>query len=156
MMTRSTVAMLALSALTGFAPAPFPRPRGDRPELSLAACQGTWEVVRKETITTQGRQPYQWQVTHIRIQNDRWMLLDRDGREVASYTLIVGTGKVASIDWFPLGRKDATPLWGGLVKREGDLVLILYSNGDCRGEKRQRDIESAPVGSNLITVRKGR
>jgi hypothetical protein len=47
-------------------------------------------------------------------------------------------------------------VWGGLVKREGDLVLILYSDGDRRGDKRQRDIESAPAGSNLITVRKDR
>jgi hypothetical protein len=156
-MSRGIVALLALSALVGFAPAPFPRERGgERPELSLAACQGTWEIVRKETITPRGKQPYSWHVTHIRILDDRWTLLDRDGKEVASYTLEVGSGRVAPIDWYSLNGNKESPLWGGLVRRDGGHLLILYSDGNRRGEKRQRDIESAPSGSHLITVRKSR
>src|SRR4051794_16524233 len=151
-MRRLALGLIALFVLTAFAPAPFPR-SGRAREMSLEGCQGTWEVISNESITGKEKRISEWGITHVRIRGSRWTLMDR-GREVVSYTIAVdGSKKPAHIDWFPLEQPGASTLWTGLIKREGDRVLILYSNGGSPSS-RARDFDSATGGSYLITVRR--
>ena len=153
-MRRLTLGLIALFVLTAFAPAPFPRSGRPRDEMSLEWCQGTWEVLNNESINGIEKRKSDWGITHVRIRGSRWTLMDR-GREVVSYTIAVdGSKKPAHIDWFPLEKPTAAMLWLGLIKRDGDRVLILYSNGPSP-DNRARDFDSASSGSYLITVRRG-
>lgn len=152
-MRRLLLAVIALGLLTAFAPAPFPRTsRGPRDEMSLRFCQATWEVVDHEYYTRDNvKSKSPWSVSHVRISGSRWTLLER-GQERGSYTIAVdGTTKPAQIDWFPLEQPNAATLWRGLIKREGDRVLILYSSPGNRAS----DFDSVRAGSFLITVRRG-
>ena len=155
-MRRLTLALVAIGAATAFAPAPLPKsPRGDRQEMSLRWCQGTWEVLDNESIEGPRKRRSPWSVDQIRISGSRWTLMS-NGRDVVSYTLAVdGKPRPAHIDWYPLDQPQAQTLWTGLIKREGDKVLILYSDGGSP-DNRARDFDSARGGSFLITVRRGR
>src|SRR5207249_2377790 len=122
-------------------------------EMSLRWCQGTWVVVRKESVGGGRKEQYDWGITHVRIQGDRWTLM-RDGQEVVSYTIAIdGAPRPGHIDWFSLDQPQSGTLWTGLIKREGHQVLILY-NSDPR-KQRARDFDSARAGSFVITVRRG-
>jgi uncharacterized protein (TIGR03067 family) len=154
-MRRLTLGLIALTLLPAFAPAPFPRAgRADRDEMSLKACQGTWEVISNESVQGTTRTRSDWGITHVRIRGSRWTLMT-DGREIVSYTIAVdGARRPAHIDWFPLEQPAGRTLWTGLIKREGERVLILYSDGGSPAN-RPRDFHSARANSYLITVRRG-
>jgi uncharacterized protein (TIGR03067 family) len=154
-MKRLTLTLTVACVSMAFAPAPFPRPRrADPDELSLNWFQGTWDVVDHETAEGARREKASWTVTQIRISGSRWTLLTNGREVVGSYTIAIdGRPRPAQIDWFPLEQPNANTLWVGLIKREGDRVQILYSDGGSP-RKRARDFFSAPAGSYLITVRR--
>lgn len=153
-MRNATLGLIALTLLPAYAPAPLPRPeRSKKERISLDWFQGTWEVISNESVVGTERRRSEWGITHIRVRGTRWTLMANDA-ESGSYTIGVdGSFDPARIDWFPLEQPTERTLWLGVMKREGDRLLILYSDG-AAAEYRPRDFGSARQGSYLITVRR--
>lgn len=152
-MARLVTALLVVSGLTAFAPAPLPRGRTRSETLSLETLQATYQVVRKESIANNNQKSvFDSGIRQIRIQGDSWTLLGVNGQQLGNYTITIdGSKKPARIDWYNLGKpREGTPLWSGLVKREGENLLISYSSGNTTPS----DFASLTSGSYLYTLRK--
>jgi uncharacterized protein (TIGR03067 family) len=134
----------------GFAPAPFPRPQRDRTVIDLARFQGMWKVVGHHHWSNEGqKQPSPWNITHIRVEKDRWTLLTT-GREVVSYRIeLHHKNKPCHIDW---RGKRGEALWLGLIRRDGDSVEVIY----LTASQRPGGFDTAPPGSYLITLQRSR
>jgi uncharacterized protein (TIGR03067 family) len=141
-------ALLALALLAmAFAPAPFPRPQRDRTAIDLARFQGTWKVVGHHTWSAAQKQPSPWNITHVRVQKDRWTLLEGI-KEVVSYRIeLHPKNKPCHIDWRG-ARGEA--LWLGLIRRDGDSVEVIYLSSSQRPE----NFETPQNGSHLISLRR--
>jgi uncharacterized protein (TIGR03067 family) len=158
MTTRVPFAVLVLLGLTAFAPAPFPRaaraPRGNG--LSLEGLQGQWSVVKVQT--TRSRGPHTDSGTsldHVRIAGDRWSFVY--GRQARSndvhYTIRVDArAQPPQLDFFHVGAKDAKPYGQAILKRQGDVVQIMYTWGGARAAS----FEAPPDGHWLITLKRAR
>lgn len=144
-MTRTALALLAVSTLTAFAPAPLPRRKaapGD--EMSLSYFQGYWEFTRfDETASVKG----------VRIDGNRWTYVNRDGSDNARYTIVVGRGRgPVAIDWHD--GKGRPPYFLGLIQRDGGTIHIIYSVG-ARPQDRPATIAGAPKGWLVMKLRRG-
>lgn len=152
-MLRPVTALLVLLGLTAFAPAPLPRLRARSDSVSVEALQATYAVVRKESIKENSQKSlFDSGIKNIRIQGDNWTLFDVGGRQLGSYSITIDTNaRPARIEWYNLGKpREGPPLWTGLVKREGEHLLVSYASGDTVS----RDIDALPSGSYLYTLRK--
>jgi hypothetical protein len=90
-----------------------------------------------------------WNITHIRVEKDRWSLHE-GAREVVSYRIEVhDKKKPCHIDW--RGQRGEA-LWLGLIRRDGDLVDVMY----LTASKRPADFENPPTGTYLINLQRNR
>jgi uncharacterized protein (TIGR03067 family) len=160
-MTRAALALIALLALTAFAPAPFPKAarRGTGGDsISLRHFQGKWNHVRIEMIEPNGKRR-EWKngsITAVRVKGDQWAYLEPNDRVNTTYTIAVGEARgPAAIDWFSPGvnGQQVPPFMLGLIKREGDTVQILGRMG-VKVEDRPRRFEDAPEGWWLMTLQR--
>ena len=156
-MTRSIFALIALTALPAFAPAPFPRPQRGRPadSIGLAAFQGKWKHARIEWVLP-GGQRREWQngnVVAVRVKGDVWTYLEPDDRPNASYSLTVEDRRgPAAIDWYAVGQAgQGAPSMLGLIRRDGDVVRILGSSSAKQAD-RPKDWDAPPNGWWLMTL----
>jgi uncharacterized protein (TIGR03067 family) len=147
MRLRLSLVLAALTVLPGFAPAPFPRPRDDRTKIDLQRFQGLWKVVSLHTGQAGERRRINWTITHIRVDKDRWTLLEA-ARENATYRIeLIPTRKPCLIDWRgPQGEA----LWLGLIRRDGDCVEVVYGSATSRPQ----NFKELPSGTYLITLRR--
>jgi uncharacterized protein (TIGR03067 family) len=156
-MGRVVTALLAVCVLTAFAPAPFPKPpRRGGEEINLQGFQGTWRSVKLEGIEQNGgKREIPWGIAAVRVQNDLWTFLNKGETENAKYRLVIdGTRKPPTIDFYSEGRggreQGGKPYMVGVMKRQGDIVQILYfSTGP---ENRARSFDNPPVGWWLLTL----
>jgi uncharacterized protein (TIGR03067 family) len=142
--------------LTAFAPAPFPRsrPRSDRAALSLKELQGLWQVVRRESVTSDENLPVQETraTSSVLIHGSKWASFDIEGLEMSRYTIAVhASARPARIEWSLAGKcGEVKQPWVGLLRREGGYVQVLCA----RPGEQALDFEAMPSGSVLITLRK--
>src|SRR5262245_24520075 len=103
MRARLIVALVVLSALPAFAPAPFPRTkRDDRGEINLDRFQGLWKVESFESVIQNGRQRHTgWERTQVRVERDRWTYLE-GGSLNAEYRIRIRGNGPPAIEWFRL------------------------------------------------------
>jgi uncharacterized protein (TIGR03067 family) len=149
---RFAVALLAVVALTAFAPAPLPKqPRRPGDATTLESCQGTWRVDRFEIVDDQGRlTKTPWGVSHFRIRGDRWTLLNNNAVIADVYRLAVDASKSPThVDWLPRGQGRAAVEYVGIVKRRGDRLQITFINGSTN---RPTNFENMPAGTCLVTA----
>jgi uncharacterized protein (TIGR03067 family) len=147
---RLLIAVLALASLTGFAPAPFARPRRDRDTLNLHTLQGQWKVVSmKQTLAGGGFNTLNWHITHIGIDKDVWTFQGQGRKPNATYYLTLDTSrKPGTIDWH--NKQGGPPHMVGLIRRSGELVEILYLATTVR----PGSFEAPPPGYYLLTLKR--
>jgi uncharacterized protein (TIGR03067 family) len=161
MTRRLLIAVIALAALTAFAPAPISRPkreRGSGDEISLQTFQGMWRVVSMQRTSRAGNHPpHKWEVSHIRIRDDRWTFMEANNVESTSYRLKVdGTKQPGQLDffWTGPGNIDTTqPFMVGVIRRKGNMVEIIYLRGN---HTKPTTFEPPPEGWWLLTLQRDR
>lgn len=144
-MTRAALALLAVSLLAAFAPAPLPRRKpAAADEMSLSHFQGYWEFTRfDETASVKG----------VRVEGNRWTYVNRNGTDNARYTIVVGKGRgPVPIDWHD--REGQPPYFLGLIQRDGGTLSLIYRVG-ARPQERPSAIAGAPKGWSVMKLRKG-
>src|SRR5262245_13200464 len=153
-MSRVLTALAALLLMTAFAPAPFPRTTRTPEGLSVQTVQANWTVVRKESISNGTKSIYNSGISHIRIEGDRWILMN-NGKHLATYRIVIdGTKRPGTIDWYPAEKSERkqNTLWVGAVKREGDYLLVMY--GGSRPQNKPVTFEDPPSGWYLYTMKR--
>jgi uncharacterized protein (TIGR03067 family) len=161
--TRTLLALIALFALTAFAPAPFPkaaRRGGGGDEISVAHFQGYWKLVRMETIEQAGgRSEWKdWGIAGVRVKGDVWTYIETNQKENASYSLAIPEKKgPSSIDWHSVGprREGERPSMLGLIKRDGDTVQIIAYSG-VQPDQRPKRWDEPPIGWWQMTLQRSR
>jgi uncharacterized protein (TIGR03067 family) len=161
MNVRLIVAVVALTCVPAFAPAPFPRTSrdGDRNGIDMKRFQGNWKVISMEIVQAGGQlqKLSDWgeQVqgtTGVRVQDDKWTYLG-NGRDSASYWMDIDPAqKPAAVNWYTAADKK-TPGMLGLIRREGNQVTILYYA--TTPENRPKTFENPPVNWWILKLRKG-
>jgi uncharacterized protein (TIGR03067 family) len=159
---RLIVAVVVLSSVPAFAPAPFPRPSrdGDRNGIDMKRFQGTWKVISMEIVQAGGRleKLSDWGeqaqgTTAVRVQDDKWTYLSKGNHSSSSYWLDIDPAqKPAAINWYTQAdRKNPGML--GLIRREGDQVTILYYA--TTPNNRPKTFENPPANWWVLKLRKG-
>jgi uncharacterized protein (TIGR03067 family) len=137
----------------GFAPAPLPRPQHVRTAIDLTRFQGTWKVVGHHQWSGGKKLDNPWSITHIRVQMDRWTLLEA-GRENATYRIELNPKQKPC---HRLPRYSQRALWLGLIRRDGDTVEIIYLSANRRPEhsrpRRRRHRDHPPAQSLTLGLR---
>jgi uncharacterized protein (TIGR03067 family) len=153
MTVRLTFAFAVLLGLTAFAPAPLPRAdRRGRSEITLDTFQGNWRVTNMETSRANGQHtPYQWNVTHILIEKDRWSFVAGNAQVNSLYISVDGSKKPAHLNFYDRqGQKQAIS-GVGLIRKHGAGVQVLYRWGS--EQNRPLTFEGAD-GPWIITMQK--
>jgi uncharacterized protein (TIGR03067 family) len=154
--TRVFSVLVALAALA-FAPAPFPKTQrgGERDEITIQTFQGTWRVAGMKRSRRDGNHtPHNWNITHIRVKNDRWTFLE-NGNSNADYTItITNSQKPAALDFYGLNlARQGKPQGSGIIRRKGAVVEIIYTFGNL---KRASSFEHPPDDQWILTLHKQR
>jgi uncharacterized protein (TIGR03067 family) len=159
-MTRSVLALIALFALTAFAPAPFPKPQRERNEIDMKSFQGTWDVVSMEIVRQGGRRQRlrDWGVdakgtNGVRIEGDCWTFLPPTDDRSDFRISIDSSTKPALIDGFPLPGDDRAGITG-LIRREGNKVTVLYYA--THPDQRPKTFDNPPIGWAILTLKRQR
>jgi uncharacterized protein (TIGR03067 family) len=156
-MSRIAAALLALSLLTAFAPAPFPKTqrRVAVTEISLATFQGTWRVTSMRTARANGAHtPYTWEVTHVRITKDQWEYMENGRSQGPRLFGIDPTKKPAHFNFLNRGPGMDTVSAPGLIRRQGDRIDIIYTWGSP--EVRSPSFEAPTDGHWLLSLQRER
>src|SRR5262245_50589079 len=129
MRVRLIVALIALAALTAFAPAPLPKTsrRTDPNLLTVANFQGDWTAVSFDYVGAGDQlSPIGLWFQGVRIRGDHWIYLV-NGSESSTYRITIDNNtRPAAIDYYEVQGKPEKPGMFGIVKRQGSRVTILY------------------------------
>jgi uncharacterized protein (TIGR03067 family) len=147
---------LCAGAAAAFAPAPFPRPaarRGDPEQISVPTFQGTWRVAGMMYSSKDGKhRPYvDWHISHVKVENRMWAFLDRNGGSTRYTITIDNDRRPAHLDFWNGEPHGGAAPGGGIIRRKGDLVEIIYVFG---GNKRPVSFEQPPDGQYVLTLRR--
>lgn len=153
MPARTALALCALLALVAFAPAPFPRAgrQAKSDAITLSSFQGRWRVVKMQSSRADGQhQPYSWNVTHIRVVQDRWTFM-ADQSEVSSWGIDVDHAQRPVHLHFYGSPQNKTSLAGvGLMRWHQGQLQVMYTWG---GEaSRPKSFDPPPSGPWIITM----
>jgi uncharacterized protein (TIGR03067 family) len=153
MRVRVIVALIALSGLTAFAPAPFPKSgrRGDPGVISLQNFQGNWRAVSFDSVgpNNQRSKIGLW-FESVRVKGDTWIYVV-GGKENLSYRLVIdGDKRPALIDYYEVQGKPERPGMVGIMRREGNRVTILYYA--TTPDARAKSFENVPVNWWLLVL----
>jgi uncharacterized protein (TIGR03067 family) len=153
MKPRTILSLLALLALTAFAPAPFPRPRrGPGPDVDLARFQGLWKVVSFGTVGPKGlSNDPSWGNTQVRVENDRWTFLEAGQFNTAYRIRIDPRQKPAALDFFLVDDRGNKPVMIGLIRRNQGRIEILYTS--MANQPRPKTLDQPPRGWWVMTMR---
>jgi hypothetical protein len=151
-LTRSLTALVVVSTLTAFAPAPFPKTRRDRGSEGITAqdLQGVWKAIGIEEKQTDGRmKKIPWGYTQIIIRGDHWSFRS-DGKE--GHALWMTLLDDARVDLRTSNRReDSVVGLAGILKRRGNTLLLLYTFPPA---KRPTNFDQIPAGCRLMTLEK--
>lgn len=158
-MSRIILALLALLALTAFAPAPFPknqRRNGDA-ALTVDSIQGLWRVTAMRTARPNGQhENYQWTVTHIRVAKDRWNWVYGEQTDPGAGTTsgstfgVDPTKRPAHFHFITQNGAQSSVNGPGLIRRRAGRLEIIYTWG---GETvRSPSFEAPTNGHWLLTL----
>jgi uncharacterized protein (TIGR03067 family) len=155
MTTRLLFAALVLFGLTAFAPAPFPKTERERKVegVSLDQMQGVWTVTKLQTTRSSGAATDSGSyLKEVQITGDRWSFVYREGRNNAvNYTIRIDHKiKPPQLNFYNNHLKDAQPYGMGILKREGNVVQLMYTWGGARATS----FEQPPEGHWLITLQR--
>src|SRR5262245_18494188 len=159
MRVRLLVALLALSLLPAFAPAPFPKTQrrgvGEN-EISLATFQGTWRVTGMRTAHANGMHtPYQWNVTHVRITKDQWQYIENGGQPQENRLFgIDPTKKPAHFHFLNRGPGMDGVSGPGIIRCLGDKIDIIFTWGTP--DVRSTSFETPKDGHWLLSLQRER
>jgi uncharacterized protein (TIGR03067 family) len=150
---RLLLALLALSGLTAFAPAPLPKPprRGAVGPLDLKRLQGVWVVEKAERTTAGAYRVVKDPVTHILIEGDLWVFMQGKAKRSSEFRLVLPDPTRTPV-WFTFRAKNQ-PAGGtdGLLTEEKDgRVRVLYN----WGSPRPASFENPPAGYWALTLRR--
>lgn len=126
------LALLAVVALTAFAPAPFPKRESRVKEgLSVQALLGTWKAIRLARTGQSDQLDVRSNgVQTVTITPTQW-IFDKAGQSPSEYDLRIDPAKLpAEIDFYRPGQQ--TPYGRGVIRREGDKLRIIYNWGEPR------------------------
>jgi uncharacterized protein (TIGR03067 family) len=118
------LSLVVVTAATGFAPVPEPRPNRFRDDLS--ALQGAWTVTKYESG---GRNILAARTLRVKVDKQRWQFLhDKDGTRVsASYEIVLNPEiRPRSFDWRGTGMPAAQFI--GSYQLDGDTITIIFTN----------------------------
>jgi hypothetical protein len=74
------IALVVLSGLTAFAPAPFPRMRREsNTAVSLTLLQGKWKPISVERFGLRGEKHKAWKGEYVRVEGNVWLSLKTNG-----------------------------------------------------------------------------
>jgi uncharacterized protein (TIGR03067 family) len=149
--------LLVVLLLPAFAPAPFPRTkRAGEQSMNLDRFQGKWRSVKLEGVGENGVYYHiAWQITAVRVDGAQWTFLQEGDVENAKYVLVIdGSKRPAHIDFYSGTKREsgAVPYMLGLIRRDGNVVKILYYTATA--DKRARNFENPPTGWWLLTLEK--
>ena len=157
MKARLAVALLAVVAGAAFAPAPLPRQRrGSDEDISIATFQGTWRVAGMMHTRKDGKfTPYNWNITHIKIDGKTWKFQDEKSGSGNNYNITIdNTRKPAAYLDFWNGEPASGRAPGqGIIRRKGDVVEIIYVFGN---RERAVSFERPPSGQYWLTLQRER
>lgn len=158
--TNALAALLAVLTLTAFAPAPLPRAKRERrggEAISIETFQGHWRVTSMERTSRTGKHtPHNWQITHIRVRDDRWTFM-ANTTENTSYRLkIDGSKKPGLLDYYwdnanANRPNNQQPAMVGIIRRAGNRVEILYLPGT---HQKPTAFDPPPEGWWLLKLQK--
>ena len=154
MTVRLAFAFAVLLGLTAFAPAPLPRQerRGQSAEITLTTFQGNWRVTNMQTSRANGQHtPYQWNVTHILIEKDRWSFKSSDSTVNSLFISVDSTKKPAQLNFYDRQGPNQPISGVGLIRKHGPGVQVLYRWGN--EQNRPLTFEGAE-GPWIITMQK--
>jgi uncharacterized protein (TIGR03067 family) len=129
-MSRISFALLAVMALTAFAPAPLPRRDARiRDSLSVKDLLGVWRAT--ELYNTPNKallDPAANGVGHVTISDAKWVFGRQNG---TTYDLKIDPSKnPAEIDFMYVGQQD--PYGRGIIRRQGNTIRVIYNWGNQR------------------------
>jgi uncharacterized protein (TIGR03067 family) len=151
-MRRVIVSVVALLALTAFAPAPLPRSERRGGAVTLPRLQGDWKVVSFDTVGADRKlTPIGKWFQGVRIKGDRWIYLV-NGQENLSFRITIGDGRPATIDYFNLSGQTEKPYMIGIAGRQAGRVAILYY---WMPATRATSFEEAPANWWLLILERG-
>jgi uncharacterized protein (TIGR03067 family) len=155
-MRRFVFAALAV-ALVAFAPAPFPKAnRHEPPGITLQRFQGKWKAVKLVNVGKNlERTGIEWGVSHIHVEGDLWTFYMTGDVKNNSYVLVIDPSRrPATIDFYSGNQRQdgVAPYMLGLIKREGNVVTILYFTATA--DQRATSFENPPPGWWLLTLEK--
>jgi uncharacterized protein (TIGR03067 family) len=132
MKLRVGLALLVVTALTAFAPAPFPKSgrRGQQPEITLDTFQGRWRVTKMQSSRANGQHtPYNWNVTHIRVTKDRWEFASGNAGGSGGLFISIDPAKRPAHLNFYNRAGDKTIYGVGQIRRQGSKIQVIYTWG---------------------------
>lgn len=152
------LAVLALGGLTGFAPAPLPRPhRPGDPQRLLEQMQGSWQIVSAVRGGLKSKLSSS-RLTRIRIEGHTWTVLSqlsarRNGTGI-TYTIQLDTTKQpATMDL--IRQRDQVPWMRGVLTLEGDTLKWCYVIGSQASRSaRPNRFDPVPDGTILMTLQR--
>jgi hypothetical protein len=151
------IALVVLSGLTAFAPAPFPRMRREsNTAVSLTLLQGKWKRVSTELIGLRGEKRKEQFTGYVRVEGKVWSFLETNGKVNTRYTVdIDGKRKPAFIDFYS-GTGRGIPFLFGLIRRDSDVVQVLFCYQADAQDDRARSFDRPPPGWRLLTLERVR
>ena len=148
MTTRLAFAVPVLLGLTAFARRRSPTQRDRKLDgVSLEAMQGTWTVNKLQTTRSRGPPTDSGSyLKEVHIAGDRWSFVYREGRSnsAVNYTIRIDHKvKPPQLNFYSGGTKDGQPYGVGILKREGNVVQLMYTWGGSRATS----FEQPPEGT---------
>jgi uncharacterized protein (TIGR03067 family) len=154
MRSRLIVALVAVIALTAFAPVPFTKPN-KKEKNAPGNLQGTWELVSLERARGKGKGIGKASSqTKVRIEGDKWSFFRvRDKEMVKGPTYLIVLDK-QNPKWIDLKRSaDAASTIFGIYRVQGDELKILYTTpiGDAARPTSFANLEGRQI---LMTLKR--
>jgi uncharacterized protein (TIGR03067 family) len=117
--------------------------------MTLAAFQGNWRVTNMQSSRKNGQHtPYAWNVTHIRVAQDRWDFVSNNAGGNFRIISIDPSKKPAHLN-FHTGPANKTLHGVGLIRRRGAEVQVIYTWGN---ESQRPTFDPPHEGGWIITL----
>ena len=136
-------ALLIVTALVGFAPAPFPRPQRVAKVDDMERLQGIWAMTHQESGGTVTSHNYK-----VRIKGNDWTFIQLNNNQEndsAHYFLRLDqTVSPRAMEWG--NDKDGTSGWIASYRIEGKRLTVIYDSGTLKNNlhTRPKDFEGTP------------
>jgi len=157
MLARLSIGLVALVALTAFAPVPPPRLKKADPRHMLLKMKGTWRTVSTERMLSGRltRSATKASTRNVRIEGNTWSFVYPNppaGLVRAATTYQINLDTTKSPVWFDLTREGlATVYMRGVLTLEGGTLKLCYVLGS-RGDMTGRPASASVPGEGEILM----